>query len=211
MFITHGHLDHIGALKNIIPALGFPPIYGSPFTIAMIKKSFEEAGLKNKVQLFTVNPDSGKMANVGIFRYEFFRVNHTIPDSCGVYIETPSARIMHMGDYKIEFFPRIDKPADLANYARIASRGIDILLQETTNSYRQEWTTSETRVTGELKSIIQEAQERVIVGNFSTLISRIQDIVTIAEQLGRYVLVNGRSMVDSVAIAREMGILKCKE
>lgn len=204
MFITHGHLDHIGALKNLIPALGFPPIYASPFTIAMIKKGFEEAGLKNKVQFFTVNPDAGKMANIGVFKYEFFRVNHSIPDSCGVYIETPSARIMHMGDYKIEFFPRIDKPANLANYARIASRGIDILLQETTNSSRQEWTTSETKVSGELKQIIQDAPERVIIGNFSTLISRIQDVVTIAEQLGRVVLINGRSMVDCVAITREL-------
>ena len=211
MFITHGHLDHIGALKNLIPALGFPPIYGSPFTIAMIKKWFEEAGLKNKVQFFTVNPDAGKLANVGVFKYEFFRVNHSIPDSCGVYIETPSARIMHMGDYKIEFFPRIDKQASLWNYARIAARGIDILMQETTNTARQEWTTSETKVTGELKQLIQEAPERVIIGNFSTLISRIQDVVTIAEQLGRFVLVNGRSMVDCVAIAREMGILKCKD
>lgn len=211
MFITHGHLDHIGALKNLIPALGFPPIYASPFTIAMIKKGFEEAGLKNKVQFFTINPDAGKMANVGVFKYEFFRVNHSIPDSCGIYIETPSARIMHMGDYKIEFFPRIDKPADLANYARIASRGIDILLQETTNSARQEWTTSETKVSGELKQIIQDAPERVIIGNFSTLISRIQDVVTIAEQLGRVVLINGRSMVDCVAITRELGYLKCKE
>ncbi len=211
MLVTHGHLDHIGALKNLIPALGFPPIYAAPFTIAMIKKSFEEAGLKNKVQFFPINPDSGKMANIGVFKYEFFRVNHTIPDSCGIYIETPSARIMHMGDYKIEFFPRIDKQADLANYARIAARGIDILLQETTNSYKQEWTTSETRVSGELRSLIQEAPERVIIGNFSTLISRIQDVVTIAESLGRVVLVNGRSMVDCVAIAREIGYLKCKE
>lgn len=211
MFITHGHLDHIGALKNLIPALGFPPIYAAPFTIAMIKKGLEEAGLKNKVQFFPVNPDSGKMSNVGAFKYEFFRVNHSIPDSCGIYIETPSVRIMHMGDYKIDFFPRIDKPADLANYARIASRGIDVILHETTNSARQEWTTSETKVSGELKMLIQEARERVIIGNFSTLISRIQDIVTIAEQLGRFVLINGRSMVDTVAIAREMGILKGKE
>jgi ribonuclease J len=211
MFITHGHLDHIGALGNIIPALGFPPIYAAPFTIAMIKKRFEEAGLKGKVQFHVVNPDSGKMANVGVFKYEFFRVNHSIPDSCGVYIETPSARIMHMGDYKVEFFPRIDRPADLPNYARIASRGIDILLQETTNSSRLEWTTSETKVTGELKQIIMDARERVIVGNFSTLISRIQDVVTIAQELGRTVLINGRSMVDCVAIAREMGYIKCKE
>lgn len=211
MFITHGHLDHIGALKNLIPALGFPPIYAAPFTIAMIKKGLEEAGLKNKVQFFPVNPDSGKMSNVGAFKYEFFRVNHSIPDSCGIYIETPSVRIMHMGDYKIDFFPRIDKPADLANYARIATRGIDVILHETTNSARQEWTTSETKVSGELKMLIQEARERVIIGNFSTLISRIQDIVTIAEQLGRFVLINGRSMVDTVAIAREMGILKGKE
>lgn len=118
---------------------------------------------------------------------------------------------MHMGDYKLEFFPRLDKPVNLANYARIASRGIDILLQETTNSTRNEWTTSETKVTSELKSIILEARERVIVGNFSTLISRIQDIITIAEELGRVVLINGRSMVDCVAISRELGYLKCKE
>lgn len=211
MLVTHGHLDHIGALKNIIPALGFPPIYAAPFTIAMIKKFFDEAGLKGKVQFFPINPDSGKLANIGSFRYEFFRVNHTIPDSCGIYIETPQVRIMHMGDYKIEFFPRLDKPADLQNYSRIAARGIDVLLQETTNSYKQEWTASETRVSGELKALIQDAPERVIIGNFSTLISRIQDVVSIAESLGKYVLINGRSMVDSVTIARELGYLKCKE
>lgn len=82
LFVTHGHLDHIGALKNIVPALGFPPIYGAPFTIAMIKKGFEEAGLKNKVQFFTINPDIGKLSNIGVFKFEFFRVNHSIPDSC---------------------------------------------------------------------------------------------------------------------------------
>lgn len=204
MLVTHGHLDHIGALKNIIPALGFPTIYAAPFTVAMIKKSFEEAGLRGKVQFVVINPDSRKMANIGVFKYEFFRVNHTIPDSCGIYIETPSLRIMHMGDYKIEFFPRLDKPADLSNYARIGARGIDVLLQETTSSFKQEWTASESRVSGELRSLIQDAPERVIIGNFSTLISRIQDVVTIAESLGRTVLINGRSMVDCAAIAREM-------
>jgi len=211
MLVTHGHLDHIGALKNIIPALGFPPIYAAPFTIAFIKKFFDEAGLRGKVQFFPINPDSGKLSNIGVFKYEFFRVNHTIPDSCGIYIETPNVRIMHMGDYKIEFFPRLDKPADLQNYARIAARGIDVLLQETTNSYKQEWTASESNVSTELRSLIQDAPERVIIGNFSTLISRIQDIVSIAESLGKFVLINGRSMVDSVAIARELGYLKCKE
>ena len=210
MFITHGHLDHIGGLKNIVPALGFPTIYGSPFTIAMIKKIFTEVGLLNKTKFVVVNPDSGKIATLGSFKYEFFRVNHTVPDSCGVYIETPATRIMHMGDYKIDFSPRLDKPADLSNYARIASRGIDFLLQETTNSARAEWTTTESDISGQLKSLILEAKDRTIIGNFSTLISRIQDVIRIAEDLGKYIFISGRSMVDHVAIAREMGYIKCK-
>jgi len=138
----------------MIPALGYPPIYASPFTMAIIKKIFAEVGILNKCKLHTINPDTGKIAAFGGFKYEFFRVNHTIPDSCGLYLETPSCRIMHMGDYKIDFSPRMDKPSDLPNYARIASRGIDILLQETTNSARAEWTTTETVISGELRTLI---------------------------------------------------------
>ena len=210
MFITHGHLDHIGGLKHMIPALGYPPIYAAPFTIAMIKKIFTEIGILGKCKLIPINPDAGKIATLGNFKYEFFRVNHTIPDSCGVYLETPTVRIMHMGDYKIDFSPRLDKPTDLPNLSRIANRGIDILLQETTNSQRNQWTTTEAVISGQLRTLIAEAKDRIIIGNFSTLISRIQDVVQIAEDLGKYVFISGRSMVDHVAIAREMGYLKCK-
>ena len=210
MFVTHGHLDHIGALKNIIPALGFPKIYGAPFTIAMIKKIFEEHGLLNKTKFVVVNPDSKQLATAGKFKYEFFRVNHTVPDSCGVYVETKSCRLMHMGDYKVDFTPVLDKPTDLANFARIASRKIDVLLQETTNSVKKTWTTTETVITEEIDDVIRDAKDRVIIGNFSSLISRIQEIVKIAEKYGKFVFINGRSMVNHVAIAREMGYIKCK-
>ena len=163
MLITHGHLDHIGALKNIVPALGYPTIYGAAFTIAMIQRIFEEAGIKAKTKFVVVNPDSQKLLTLGSFKYEFFRVNHTIPDACGVYIETPNTRVMHMGDYKIDFSPRMDTPTDLPNISRLASRGIDVLLQETTNSYKQTWTTTEAKISGELDAIIQGAKDRIII------------------------------------------------
>ena len=124
--ITHGHLDHIGAVKNIIESLGYPTIYTSPLTIGMIKRSLDEKDTKN-LKFKLVDPDMD-IFKLGAFTLEFFRVNHSIPESMGLSLHTPKGLIVFSGDFKIDFTPAIDKPADLGKISRIGQEGVRLYL-----------------------------------------------------------------------------------
>ncbi|MDD2487314.1 MAG: ribonuclease J [Candidatus Gracilibacteria bacterium] len=207
--ITHGHLDHIGGLKHILPAIGFPTIYGAKLTIGLIKKQLEEAGILDKTKLHVINPDIDGVMQIGNFKLELFRENHNIPDACGIYLETPSAKIVHTGDFKFDFTPSIDKPADLTKIGEIGLRGIDLLLSDSTNSLKEGFTKTEADIGVELHKLISEASGRIIVATFSSLIGRAQQVVESAEKNGRTVFLNGRSMVENMKIGRELGFIKC--
>jgi ribonuclease J len=115
LLITHGHLDHIGSLKAVLPALNFPPLYGTKLTIGLIKKQLEEHKLLDKTTLIEVDAGSDKQWNVGPFKVEYFKVNHSIPDCAGLYITSPGgATFMHTGDFKVDMEPVIDEPANLS-------------------------------------------------------------------------------------------------
>ena len=211
LLITHGHLDHIGALKHVLPALGFPEIFATPLTAALIKRQLTNVGIFNKCKLTVVNPDSDGLRTLGQFKFEYFRVNHSIPDACGILVQTPSAKIVHCGDYKFDFNPAIDKPADFHRLSDIGSRGIDLVLGESTNSTKAGWTKSEGTIGEELAKAIGQAPGRVIVATFASQVGRVKQVVEAAEKCGRQVFLNGRSMVETVEICKELGLIHSKQ
>lgn len=207
--ITHWHLDHIWWLKHILPALGFPTIYSTKLSIWLIKKQLEEAWILDKAKVHIINPDTDWMLQVWSFKLELFRENHNIPDACWIYLETPNVKIVHTWDFKFDFTPSIDKPADLTKIWEIGLRWIDLLLSDSTNSLKDGFTKTEADIWVELHRLISEASGRIIVATFSSLIWRAQQVVESAEKNGRTVFLNGRSMVENMKIWRELGFIKC--
>jgi len=133
--ITHAHLDHIGCLKDILPVLDMPTLYGTKLTIGLIKKSIQEAGLMPYATFVEIDAGVENKTKIGQFDVEFFSVNHSIPDCAGLYIETPGgAKFVHTGDFKIDHTPRLDKPADFERYEEIGNRGVTMLLSDSTGS-----------------------------------------------------------------------------
>jgi len=212
MLITHAHLDHIGALKHLVPALGFPVIYGTRFTIGLIKKSLEEHRLADKTTFIEIDASSGDAFNVGPFKIEFVNMNHSVPDCAGLYIETPNGvKFFHTGDFKIDFHPAIDVPANLNRYAEIGKRGITMMLSDSTGALKKGFSTSEKNVGETLENIVaNHTKGRLIIATFSSWISRVQQLHDICVKHDKYIFLSGRSMVENVAIAKELGYLNIK-
>ncbi len=213
IIITHAHLDHFWSLKHILPALWMPTIFGTKLTIGMIKKQFEEAKIISQATFVEVNGDSKEKIKIGShFSVEFFRVNHSVPDCVGFCLETPKwARIVHTGDFKIDFTPAIDKPADLWRIEEIGKRGITLLLSDSTGSIRKWFSTSEKEIGETLEQIIAHHHKgRLIITIFSSWISRVQQIIDACEKHGKFVFLSGRSMVENVALSKELWYLKIK-
>jgi ribonuclease J len=210
--ITHAHLDHIGALKNILPVLDMPILYGTKLTIGLIKKAIEEVGLMPYAKFVEIDAGVENKINIGQFSVEFFSVNHSIPDCAGIYIETPGwAKFVHTGDFKIDHTPRIDKPADFERYEEIGKRGITMLLSDSTGSLTKGFSMSEKEVGDTLEKIVSEhTGGRLIIAAFSSWISRVQQLIDIAEKYEKYIFLSGRSMVENIAIAQKLGYLSMK-
>ena len=210
--ITHAHLDHIGAIKDILPALGYPPMYGTKLTLGLVKKQLEEKKLLDKVTLIEVDASVENKHKIGEFSVEFFSVNHSIPDCSGIYIESPGGtKIVHTGDIKIDFTPAIDKPADLKRYYDIGQRGVTLFLSDSTGSNKKGFSMSEKYVGEELEKIVEQCTSgRLVIATFSSWISRVQQLVNICEKHGKFILLSGRSMVENIAIAKDLGYIKAK-
>lgn len=210
--ITHAHLDHIGALKHVLPAIGMPPVYGTKLTLGIIRKGLEEARILDKAVLIEVDAGSDKKHKIGHFEVEFFRVNHSVPDCAGLYIESPGgAKFVHTGDFKIDHTPAIDKPADLKRMAEIGKRGITMLMSDSTGSTRKGFSKSEAEVAKTLEKIIsQHTSGRLIIATFSSWISRVQQLIDICEKYDKVIFLSGRSMVENIRIAKELGYLRMK-
>ncbi len=206
VIITHGHYDHIGAVSHLCPELGNPPIYTAPLTAGFIKKRHEEYG-KQPLDLRVINPDKD-IIRLGSFNVEFFRVNHNIPDSFAAVLHTPVGTIVHTGDFKVDLSPINDKPIDLGRVAQIGSRGVLALMADSTDAEHRGHQISEGEITHSIEQIFQEAQGRIIVGTFASLINRIQQIITAAEKFGRKIYLDGRSMNTNIEIAHQLGYIR---
>ena len=208
--VTHAHLDHIGSLKHVLPALGMPPIYGTRLTLGFIKKQLDEAGLMKHTIFIEVDAGSREKLKIGQFDVEFFKVNHSVPDCAGLYIETPGgAKFMHTGDFKIDHTPELDDPADLDRIEEIGKRGITLFLSDSTGSTRKGFSMSEKNVWEALDQIVaNHSKGRLIIAAFSSWISRVQQLVDSAVRYDKTIFLSGRSMIENVAIAKELGYLK---
>ncbi|BCR06137.1 ribonuclease J [Desulfuromonas versatilis] len=205
LVLTHGHEDHIGAIPFLLENLGFPTVYGTPLTLGLVKGKLEEHGLLSRSSLQAVSPRQS--VELGPFSVEFYRAAHSIVDGAGLAIRTPAGLIVHTGDFKLDPTPVDNQPTDLGRLAAYGEEGVLLLMSDSTNVEREGHTLSE-RVVGEAFSqILPTCRERVMVATFSSNIHRIQQVVNAALACGRKILVNGRSMVANIAIARQLGYL----
>ncbi|MDD5489387.1 MAG: ribonuclease J [Candidatus Moranbacteria bacterium] len=207
VIITHGHYDHIGAIPHLIPKLGNPPVYATELTRGIIMKRQEE--YKNPITIKTIKKID--RLKLGIFDIEFFHVNHTIPDGVGISIGTPVGTVIVTGDFKFDHSPIGDAPADIAKIARIGSEGVLALLSDSTDSQTPGYSISESTIKKNLDEVLEHTSGRIIVATFSSLISRIQQLIQLSEKYGRKVAIDGYSMKTNVEIARALGYLEVRK
>jgi ribonuclease J len=206
IFLTHGHLDHIGGLPYILPKLGFPPVYGAPLTIGFVEKILTEFKQTKQAKLIKFDPKQSFKA--GAFTLSFFRVNHSIPDAVAVVIDTPLGRVVHTGDFKFDFTPADQRPADYQEIATVGKKGVMVLVSDSTNSLVPGHTTTEQVIAENLDKIIRNAKGRLIITSFSSLIGRLQQIIDSAVKSRRRIYLTGRSMLANIRIAQELGYIK---
>ena len=205
--LTHGHEDHIGALPYILPRLPVP-IYGTSLTLGLLRNKLKEHRLLSSTELHQVT--QGETVTLGELPVEFVRTTHSIPDACAVVVHTPLGAIVHTGDFKVDQTPINGSPPDLARFARLGDEGVLLLLSDSTNAESEGITASE-RVVGEaLTPLFEAAKGRIIMATFASNISRVQQAVRAAEAVGRQCLLAGRSMVNNVQVAQELGFLSAK-
>jgi ribonuclease J len=206
--ITHGHEDHIGAIRHILDAIP-APIYATPLTRGLIEAKLARNNVLSKASLNTVQ--AGQSIQLGAFQVEFIHVCHSIPDSVGLGITTPAGLIVHMSDFKFDHTPVDGWPTDFAKLAELSSRGVDLLLSDSTNSERPGWTPSEMVIGPALDNVFASAPGRIIVASFASLISRMQQVSDAAVRHNRKLAFAGTSMVDNAKIARSLGYLDVPE
>jgi ribonuclease J len=204
ILITHGHEDHVGALPHLVKEIK-APIYATKLTAGLIEVKLQRANLLGDVDLNVI--EAGDEFNIGPFTIEPFHVAHSIPDCVGFGITTPVGLIVFTGDYKFDHTPVDGWPPDFAKLAEFSQRGVLCLLGDSTNADRPGWTQSETRITEAFNKLFREAQGRIIIGTFASLISRIQQVADASMKHGRKLAITGRSMRDNTKMARRLGYL----
>lgn len=205
IIITHGHEDHIGAIHHVlrqVPA----PIFGTPLTLGLVEVKLARNGMASKADLRQVQ--AGETVQIGPFKVEFIHVSHSIPDAVALAIQTSAGLIVHTGDYKFDHTPVDNWPTDFAKLAELSTRGVDLLLSDSTNAERPGWTPSEQVIAPALDGVIKNAKGRVIIATFASLISRMQQVADAAVRHGRKLAFVGSSMVDNAKMARKLGYLK---
>lgn len=203
--LTHGHEDHIGALPYFLKSINVP-IYGTQFTLALVQKKLDEAGLGTSATLETVK--YGDMIIKGDFAVEFIRTNHSIADACALAITTPAGIVIHTGDFKVDYTPVDNEPIDLMRMAELGERGVLLLMADSTNAEKKGFTMSERTVGKTFEDLFSKIDGRIIVATFSSNIHRVQQIVNISKQLGRKCVICGRSMVNIVDVASSIGYME---
>lgn len=206
LVVTHGHEDHIGAIPYLLMHFNVP-IYATRLTIGLIEGKLKEHKLLESANLNVVK--AGSVVNLGKFTVEFIHVNHSIPDAAAFAIKCAGGTVVHTGDFKIDTTPIDDKVIDIARFAELGKEGVLALLADSTNAERPGFTASERLVGGSFSNLFAKAEgKRIIVATFSSNIHRIQQIIDEADRCNRKVAVSGRSMLNVVSIAEELGYLR---
>ena|SRR5690625_2887552 len=209
--LTHGHEDHIGGLPYMLKLLPKVPMYGAKLTLGLLRGKFEEFKLsESDVDLREVSTDA-RIKISRNFTVDFFRMTHSIPDNSGLVIHTPIGRIVHSGDFKLDYNPADGKTSNLHKLAQAGEDGVLALISDSTNAERPGYTPSERDVKNAVSSIVGRAKGRVIVTTFSSHIHRLQNFIHVAEEHDRRVVMEGRSMVKNVTIAQELGYLHLRQ
>ncbi len=209
--LTHGHEDHIGGLPYMLKLLPKIPMYGAKLTLGLLRGKFEEFKLKESdVDLREITTDE-RIKLSKYFTVDYFRMTHSIPDNSGLIIHTPIGRIVHTGDFKLDYNPADGKTSHLHKLAQAGEEGVLALISDSTNAERPGYTPSERDVMNAVDQIVSKTKGRVIVTTFSSHVHRLQNFVRVAERYDRRVVIEGRSMIKNTTIAQELGYLEVKE
>ncbi len=205
--ITHGHLDHIGGLAYVLDKLGNPPIYGTKMTVEIIKEKLTDRsiGLKNKARIIEFSPED--KFNLGAFGMSFFRVNHNIPDSVGIIVGTKFGNLVHTGDFKFDNTPFEEPVTQYHKITKVGEEGVLLLMSDSTNANKSGMSVSESAITPILENIMIHSEGRIIAATFSSLLTRVNQLVSLAHKYGRKVAISGLSMEKTIKIAKNLGYL----
>ena len=204
ILLTHGHEDHIGALPYILRSVNVP-VYGTPLTLGILNYKLIEHGLEKTTSLRRVH--AGDTVRLGAFNAEFIRVNHSIADSCAIAVNTPVGKLIFTGDFKVDLTPISGEPINFARLGELGNQGVLALFCESTNAERPGYTMSEKNVGKSLDNIFRGCEKRIIIATFSSNVHRVQQIIDYSHKYGRKVAVTGRSMLNVLTAANEMGYM----
>ncbi|MDD3487765.1 MAG: ribonuclease J [Bacteroidales bacterium] len=207
--ITHAHYDHIGAIPYLIDKINYPPIFTAPLSKGIILKRQEDFSNLKKLNIQEIYP--GKKFILGPFKITPFHLNHNIPDTLGLAIDSPAGLIMFATDFKFDLQPIADKPADLSRIIDLASKGTTLLMADSTGAENPGHSISEKTIMDNMDPVFRDAQGRIILSTFSSLISRVQQAIWLSEKYNRKVVIEGFSMKTNVAIAEKLKYLSIKK
>lgn len=212
LIVSHGHMDHVGGIPHIIAKLGFPTIYTAPLTAGIIRNRQKEFGNEKQLKIQLVDGDTRVQLGRN-FVFEPFHVNHNISDAFGTALYTPYGLILGTGDFKFDYTPAggEEEAADLMHIASFGAKNVLMLMSDSTNATVPGHQISESKVGAALEQAIAFAPERIIIGTFSSMLTRLQQIFEIAEKHGRKVLLQGRSLLNNVELAHSLGYMKYKK
>jgi ribonuclease J len=208
LIVTHGHEDHIGGIPYLLKQINMP-IYATRLTLGLIELRIKEHGLLRQTELQMINGDS--KLDFGTVQVEFFKTNHSIPDCLGIVFQTPQGTVVHTGDFKFDLTPVNDEYSDIHKMAEIGSKGVLLLLSESTNAERPGFNPSERLIGEHIEAAFSKARRKVFISTFASNVHRVQQVVDAAVKTNRKLALLGRSMVNVVSVASELGYLTVPE